>query len=74
MPFLKHFSAIIFILFFLNLPGYAQVKKESVLTKKYSPQQLKQDAELMKKFGFNSVLKKPLGKTGFEAMLKSVSK
>ena len=28
----------------------------------------------MKKFGFNSVLKKPLGKTGFEAMLKSVSK
>ena len=48
MPFLKHFSAIIFILFFLNLPGYAQVKKESVLTKKYSPQQLKQDAELMK--------------------------
>ncbi|MEI8136781.1 MAG: S41 family peptidase [Bacteroidota bacterium] len=48
MPFLKQFSGIIFVLFFLNLPFYAQVKKESALTKKYSPPQLKQDGELMK--------------------------
>jgi hypothetical protein len=47
MPFLKQFSGIIFILFFLDLSFFSQVKKESVLIKKYSPAQLKQDAELM---------------------------
>ena len=48
MPFLKQFSAIIFLIFFFGLPVFSQSKKESVLTKKFSPNQLKQDAELMK--------------------------
>jgi hypothetical protein len=48
MPFFKQFSAIIFLVFFIGFSSFSQSKKVSPLTKKYSSQQLKQDAELMK--------------------------
>jgi hypothetical protein len=48
MPFLKQFSGIIFIVFFGCSQVFSQQAKESALLKKYSPAQLKQDAELMK--------------------------
>jgi hypothetical protein len=48
MPFLKQFSSIIFIVFFVCSQVFSQQVKESALLKKYSPAQLKQDAELIK--------------------------
>jgi hypothetical protein len=48
MPFLKQFLGIIFFVFFVWTQVFSQPKKESALHKKYSPTQLKQDADLMK--------------------------
>ncbi len=49
MPFFKELSFIIFSVFFLNLPVLSQKEKESPLSIKYSPAQLKADAEVLKK-------------------------
>ncbi|MBA3682675.1 MAG: hypothetical protein H0W73_16160 [Bacteroidetes bacterium] len=48
MPFFREISLIIFSVFFLNLPCLSQKEKESPLVKKYSPAQLKTDAEILK--------------------------
>ena len=48
MPFFKEISLIIFSVFFLGLPAMSQEGKESPLLKKYSPAQLKADAQVLK--------------------------
>lgn len=48
MPFLKELSFIIFYVFFLSLPVLSQQEKQSPLTVKYTPAQLKADAEILK--------------------------
>jgi len=49
MPFSKQFVLIIFNVFFLILPCTSQNGKESVMLRKYSPGQLKEDAEVLRK-------------------------
>lgn len=49
MPFLRPVLLIIFFVFFYGLHSFSQSKKESILVKKYSPLQLKKDAEVLKK-------------------------
>ncbi len=48
MPFFREISLIIFSVFFLSLPCLSQKEKESPLLRKYSPAQLKADAEILK--------------------------
>lgn len=48
MPFFKQFLVIIFFVFFVWSHVFSQPTKESALRKKYSPAQLKQDADLIK--------------------------
>jgi len=48
MPFFRPVLLIIFFVFFYGLHSFSQPLKESILVKKYSPKQLKEDAELMK--------------------------
>ncbi len=48
MPFFKQVSFIIFFMFFFGLCCFSQPGQQSALTKKYSPVQLKTDAEILK--------------------------
>ncbi|MBA2611575.1 MAG: hypothetical protein H0U95_06365 [Bacteroidetes bacterium] len=49
MPFFRQVSLIIFFVFFCGSLCFAQSVKESKLLKKYSPAQLKEDGEVIKK-------------------------
>ncbi|MBL7912804.1 MAG: hypothetical protein JNJ41_17205 [Bacteroidia bacterium] len=49
MPFLRPVSLIIFFVFFYGSYSFSQPLKESILVRKYTPAQLKEDAEILKK-------------------------
>ena len=48
MLFLSRKYIVLFVIVFITLLGYSQKTKQSLLTKKYAPYQLKADAEVLK--------------------------